>query len=164
MRWERNEQKQKVMKKGWKNVSKEKHKKSREIHLKNTEEFFLERYKAIKLIKQVFVRKNASLEWKRIKMRKGRSSRKEKTLFLSDFFGGKNCEGEYFNTRIFFYNVWQKMANRNLFCFWKINKNENPKKRGFNNRVFLYNKNKMLFSHFSKEFSTLWKIDIGKMT
>ena len=40
MRWERNEQKQKVTKKGWKNVSKEKHKKSKEIHFKNTEEFF----------------------------------------------------------------------------------------------------------------------------
>ena len=74
----RDEQKQEVMKKGRKKLVRKK--KSKEIHFKNTEEFFQrERYKAIKLIKHVFVRKNAFLDWKRIEKRKGRSFRKEET-------------------------------------------------------------------------------------
>ena len=65
------------------------------------------------------------------KMREGRSSRKEITMFLSDFFGEKICEGEYLNT-IYFYDIWQKMASRKLFCFFffeKSARNENPWKR-----------------------------------
>ena len=74
----RDEQKQKVTKKRMRKTWVKKNtKQTREIHFQNTEGFFFfkkkERYKAIKLIKQVFVRKNAFLEWKREK----RSFRKE---------------------------------------------------------------------------------------
>ena len=78
-----------------------------------------ERYKAIKLIKQVFVRKNSFLSGRVIE-KKGRFFRKEKTLFLSDFFCGANFVKEnIFNTRLNFYNIWQtrKKVNRNLFVF-----------------------------------------------
>ena len=76
-----------------KNLSKEKHKNSERFILKIRKSFQRERErdtKRKKLIKHVFVRKNASLEWKRIEKRKGRSFRKEETFF---FQKKKKCEG-----------------------------------------------------------------------
>ena len=62
---------------------KEKHKNAESFILKIRKSFFKERdTKRKKLIKHVFVRKNASLEWKRIEKRKGRSFRKEETFFF----------------------------------------------------------------------------------
>ena len=69
-----------------------------------------------------FLQKCSSWKEENRKMRKGRSSRKEKTFFVR-FFLETICEGESLNTRIYFYNILvQKKANRNLFCFWKSTK------------------------------------------
>ena len=79
----RDEQKKKLRKKVEKNLSKERHKNSERFILIIRKSFFKERdTKRKKLIKQVFVRKNASLEWQRIEKRKGRSFRKEETFFF----------------------------------------------------------------------------------
>ena len=43
-------------------------------------------------------------------------------MFLSDFFGGKNCEGEYFNTRIVFTTFGEKLRIEICFVFEKSTK------------------------------------------
>ena len=55
----------------------------------------------------------------------------KKNCFCEIFFLEKICEGESLNTRIFFYNILakKKKATRNLFCDWKINKNESKEER-----------------------------------
>ena len=133
-------------------MSKGKHKKSREIHFKNTEEFFFrERYKAIKLIKQVFARKNASLEWKRIEMRKGRSSRKKNFVFVR-FFWRKNCEGEYFNTRIFFTTFGKKWRIEICFVFEKSTKMRIQRREVSTIEFFFTTKRRCCFPIFQRSF------------
>ena len=42
---------------------------------------------------------------------------KRKNFVFVRFFWRKKLRRRIFQHKNFFYNVWQKMANRNLFCF-----------------------------------------------
>ena len=92
---------------------------------------------------------------------------KRKNYVFVRCFWRKKIAKDNISTQAFFYNVWQKMANRNLFCEWKINKNENPKKRGFNNRErkqrvsFVTTKRRCFFPIFQRRFLH-WKKTLEK--
>ena len=114
-----------------------------------------------------FVCKNALLERKRVeKMRKGRSSRKEKTVFVRFFFGENLRRRIFKHKNLFLQHFGLKKANTNLFCFWKINKRIQRREvstiESTNKVFFLQKKRRYCVPIFSKVFSTLWKIDIGK--
>ena len=89
-----------MTKKGWEKLEWRKTQKFREIHFKNTEEFFQRERdtERKKLIKHVFVRKNAFLQWKRIEKRKGRSFRKEETFFFFEKCAKENSKTIFFLT------------------------------------------------------------------
>ena len=82
-------------------------------------------------------------------------------MFLSDFFLGETFAKENIKTQFIFTTCWQKMANRNLFLFWKNQQKKRIQRRGFNNREhkqrvsFFCKEKKILRSEFSKVFSTL---------
>ena len=88
----------------------------------------LSRNSKVKNKESHFFCKNALLERKRIeKMRKGRSSRKEK-LFLADFLE-KICEGESLNTRIYFYNILAKKRRIEICFVFEKSKKESKEER-----------------------------------
>ena len=144
-------------------LSKEKQKKAREIHFKIRKSSFHKKdQKERKIILKVFVRNNAFRKWKRIeKKEKEDSSERKKPLFCQISLGEKNLRRRTLKHNLFLQHLG-KMANRNLFCFWKINKNENPKKRFFTvestNKEFpfLQQKEDIVFTFFQR-CSTLWK-------
>ena len=101
------------LKKKTKNIERDSFEKIRKSFLKERE-----RYKAIKLIKQVFVRKNAFLSGN--------------FVFVRFFLWWKLCEREFFLTQELIFTTCGKQEKRRIeicFVFWTNNKNENPKKR-----------------------------------
>ena len=107
------------------------------------------------------------------KKRKRRFFRKEKTLFLSDFFCGENFVKEKILTQDLIFTTFGKQEKRRIeICFVLLNnQKKRSQRRGFNNREhkqrvsFYTTKRRYCVPIFQRcLFSTLWKMDIGKMT
>ena len=115
---------------------------------------------------QVFFCLQKCSSWKEEnrKNEKRKILRKEKTVFVR-FFLEKICEGESLNTNFFLQHFGKKKANRN-FVFDKSKKWESKEAvstvQSTNKEFFFPTKRRYCVPIFSKVFSTLWKIDIGK--
>ena len=90
---------------------------------------------------------------------------KRKNDVFVRFFLKKKLRRRTIKHNLFLQHFGKKWRLEICFVFEKSSKMR-IQRRGFHSREHkqrvLYNKKKMLCSHFSKVFSTLWNIDIGK--